>query len=50
MKNGKKLTRKEKEFFRSCNLNPDNWLRVKDTSRFKEFVHIISGKTRIINK
>ncbi len=50
MKNGKRLTRKEKEFFRSCRLNPDNWLRVKDTSEYKEFVNIVSKGIKRINK
>ena len=50
MKNGKRLTRKEKEYFKSSNLNPSNWLRVKDTSEYKEFVHVISGNTKRIRK
>ena len=38
MKHGNKLTRKEKEYFASCNLNPKNWLRIKETK--EQVVHV----------
>lgn len=50
MKHGKKLTRKEKEFFASCNLNPNNWLRVKETKEQVEYVNKLSGKVRVMKK
>lgn len=50
MKHGKKLTRKEKEYFASCNLNPNNWLRVKETKEQVEYVNKISGKVRVMKK
>lgn len=50
MKHGKKLTRKEKEYFASCNLNPNNWLRVKETKEQVEHVNKISGKVRLMKK
>lgn len=50
IKHGKKLTRKEKEFFASCNLNPNNWLKIKETPEQVEYVNKISGKTRIMKK
>lgn len=50
MKHGKKLTRKEKEYFASCNLNPKNWLRIKETLEQVEYVNKLSGKTRVMKK
>ncbi|MFC4805051.1 DUF6906 family protein [Filifactor villosus] len=50
MKHGKKLTRKEKEYFSSCGLNPVNWLRIKETVDYVEYINRISGKTRRLAK
>lgn len=50
MKHGKRLTRKEKEYFASCRLNPSNWLRVKETVDHIEYVNRISGKIRRMPK
>lgn len=50
MKHGKNLTRKEKEYFASCNLNPNNWLRIKETPEQVEYVNKLSGKTRVMKK
>ena len=50
MKHGKKLTRKEKEYFSQCNLNPNNWLRIKETSEQVEYVNKLSGKVRVMKK
>ncbi len=46
MKNGKKLKRRHKEFLCSKKLDPSNWLIVKDTVEFMEFVNKKSGKVR----
>ncbi|MDO4793447.1 MAG: hypothetical protein Q3993_04640 [Filifactor alocis] len=50
MKHGKRLTRKEKEYFASCKLNPGNWLRVKETREYVEYVNRVSGKVRRMAK
>lgn len=50
MKNGKRLTRKEKEYFASCRLNPSNWLRIKETKEYIEYQNKNSGKIRRVAK
>ena len=50
MKNGKKLTRRQKEFLKLNKLDPRNWLIVKNTSTEMVFVHRISGNTKTFYK
>lgn len=50
MKHGKKLTRKEKEYFASCNLNPNNWLRFKETKEQVEYINKITGSLKVMKK
>ena len=51
MKNGKRLSVKQKVFVKSKGLNPEDWLATKDTPDRMELVHRYSPKTtRIIPK
>lgn len=49
MKNGKKLKRRHKIFLSDKGLDPANWLIVKDTVEFMEFVNKKSGRVRRFN-
>lgn len=46
MKNGKRLTRKEKEYVKSFRLNPENWLISKKTTDMWLIVHRETGTAR----
>lgn len=48
MKNGKRLTKKEKIHISTYKLNPENWLMVKKMSDMWIIVNKISNKTRQI--
>lgn len=50
MKNGKKLTRAQKELLRDNGLNPTEWLRVKDLPRLLQVVHRKTGKYELLLK
>jgi len=50
MKHGLRLTKKQKIFLADKGLNPQNWLRVKDTPEKLEVVHRASGNIRIFRK
>ena len=50
MKNGKRLTKKQKIFLKAKGLNSDNWLVCKDTTEIMVIKHKYSGKERIIRK
>ena len=45
MKNGKRLTREQKKLLQQWNLNPDDWLAVKNTSEELVLQHRYSEKT-----
>ena len=50
MKNGKKLTRAQKDLLRANGLDPAEWLRVKDLPRLIQVVHRVTGKYELILK
>ncbi len=50
MKNGKRLTKRQKIYLKSKGLNPENWLVCKDTSQEMVIQHKISGKTKLLKK
>ena len=50
MKNGKRLTKKQKIFLKAKGLNSDNWLVCKDTSQEMVLQNKISGNVRQIRK
>lgn len=50
MKNGKRLTKKQKIFLKAKGLNSDNWLVCKDTSQEMVLQNKISGNIRQIRK
>ena len=50
MKNGKKLTRAQKELLTANGLNPAEYLRVKDLPRLIQVVHRKTGKYELILK
>lgn len=50
MKQPKKLTRDLKCAVSAYNLNPDNWMLLKDGDTFVTIIHKTSKKTRMIDK
>lgn len=50
MKQPKKLTRDLKCAVSAYNLNPDNWMLLKDGDIYVTIIHKASKKTRIIDK
>jgi hypothetical protein len=50
LKHGKKPTRAQKEKIKSLNLNPENWLIVKDCPECFEIVNRVSGKTQKLER
>lgn len=50
MKQPKKLTRDLKCAVSAYNLNPDNWMLLKDGDTFVTIIHKESKNTRIIDK
>lgn len=48
MKNGKKLTKREKMHLKSYSLNPDNWLVFKKADGGMYLVHRYTNATRVI--
>ncbi|EJR41377.1 MULTISPECIES: DUF6906 family protein [Bacillus] len=48
MKNGKRLTKREKMHLKSYSLNPDNWLVFKKTDGEMHLVHRYTSATRVI--
>ena len=46
----RKLTRKQKQLLDRLNLNPNNWLRQKETSSELIIVHRYTDTTRTIRK
>lgn len=50
MKQPKKLTRYLKCAVSAHNLNPDNWMMLKDGDNYVTIIHKTSKKTRIIDK
>ncbi|WP_250277595.1 DUF6906 family protein [[Clostridium] colinum] len=50
MKNGRKLTERQRKFLETKKLNPKNWWLIKNTSTEMEILHKISGKLKIIKK
>lgn len=46
MKHGKKPTREQRRLLEKWNLDPHNWLVVKDTPREMEIVHRHSDRTK----
>ncbi|EOS8267605.1 hypothetical protein OCD85_02805 [Bacillus pacificus] len=48
MKNGKKLTKREKKHLKSYSLNPDNWLVFKKADGEMYLVHRYTSRTRVI--
>lgn len=50
VKNGKKLTRAQKDLLTENGLNPKEYLRVKDLPRLLQVVHRVTGKYEIILK
>ncbi|MEB9377023.1 hypothetical protein P4J09_02950 [Bacillus cereus] len=48
MKNGKKLTKREKVHLKSYSLNPDNWLVFKKAGGELHLVHRYTNTTRVI--
>jgi hypothetical protein len=49
MKHGKRPTRRHKEILAAKNLNPKNWLIVKNLDDRLEVVHKETGNTKTIN-
>ena len=50
MRHGKKPTKAQREFLRSYNLAPEDWLIVKNTSTEIEIISRFTGITKIIPK
>ncbi len=50
MRHGKKPTKAQREFLRSYNLAPEDWLIVKNTSTEMELISRFTGRTKIIPK
>ncbi len=50
MKNCKKLTRRQREFLESKNLNTSNWWVIKNTPIQMEILHKITKKLKVIKK
>jgi len=50
VKHGRRPTKKQKIFLKKFNLNPKNWLIVKDCTECFEIVNRISGKRRILSR
>lgn len=50
MKNGKRLTLAQKVLLEKNNLDPKEYLRVKDLPEYVQFVHKITGKPVMIMK
>nr|WP_317360032.1 hypothetical protein [uncultured Tyzzerella sp.] len=50
MKNGKRLTKKLKIFLVSNNLNPNDWLYVKNTPKELHIVNKLDNSIKILNK
>lgn len=48
MKHGKRPTVRQKKIIKAKNLNPENWLVVKDTAEGMMIIHRISEKTKVI--
>lgn len=48
--NGKKPTRKQREFIERYRLNSRNWLVQKDTTEILQIVHRYSDSVRILPK
>jgi hypothetical protein len=48
MKNGKKLSRKEKIAVKAAGLNPENWLKYKKDNEQLHLVHRYTNTTRSI--
>lgn len=48
MKNGKRPTRKQKNFISSVRLNPANWLVTKNLPGCLHLAHKFSGKKRVL--
>ena len=50
MKHGKKPTKQQKAFLMEYNLNPNDWLIVKNTSTEMELISRFTGKIKVIPK
>ncbi|MCI8860676.1 MAG: hypothetical protein HFI71_14445 [Lachnospiraceae bacterium] len=50
MKHGRNPTRKQKIFIKKFNLNPENWLIVKDCKDCFEIVDRLTGNRRILKR
>ena len=50
MRHGKKPTKAQREFLRSYNLAPEDWLIVKNTSTEMELISCFTGRAKIIPK
>lgn len=46
MKNGKKLTLKQKLLLKSKGLSPSEWLRVKEVSYYTVFINRFTGEVK----
>jgi len=49
MKNGKRLTLRQKELLKSKGLNPADWLVVKNVTDELHLLHRKKGRVRVIN-
>lgn len=50
MRHGKKPTKAQREFLRSYNLIPEDWLITKNTSTEMELISRFTGRKKIIPK
>lgn len=50
MKNGRRLTERQRKFLETKNLNPRNWWLIKNTPTEMQVLHKVSGKLKIIKK
>lgn len=50
MKHGKKLTRAQADLLRDRDMDPAQYLRVKDLPRLLQVVHRVTGKYELILK
>jgi len=50
MKNGKKLTREERNFLKQQGFNPKNFLRLSKTAEGYEFLEVQTGKILSIRR
>ena len=50
MKHGRNPTRKQKIFIKKFNLNPENWLIVKDCREYSEIINRFIGNRRKLKR